>query len=54
MTNRRAIPPAAVESHWQAADGHALRRIDWPVPAGSAKGSLLFLPGRGDFYEKYL
>ena len=54
MTDRRAIPQAAVEGHWHAADGHAIRRIDWPAPAGRAKGSLLFLPGRGDFYEKYL
>lgn len=54
MTDRRAIPPGAVESHWHAADGHAVRRIDWDVPAGKARGALLFLPGRGDFYEKYL
>ena len=50
---RRSIPEVAVESRWNAADGHALRRIDWPggtVP----RGSLLFLPGRGDSYEKYL
>lgn len=52
--NRRAIPAQASETRWQAADGWAIRRIDWPVPAGSAKGSILFLPGRGDFYEKYL
>jgi lysophospholipase len=31
-----------------------VRRIDWPVPRGAARGSVLFLPGRGDFYEKYL
>ena len=30
-----------------------MRRIDWPG-AGKPKGSILFLPGRGDFYEKYL
>lgn len=55
MTDRRAIPPAAVEGVWHAADGHAIRRIDWPAPtAAPAKGSLLFMPGRGDFYEKYL
>lgn len=24
------------------------------MPVGGAKGSILFLPGRGDFYEKYL
>ncbi len=52
--DRRAIPAAARESLWHAADGHAIRRIDWPVGAGAARGSLLFMPGRGDFYEKYL
>lgn len=31
-----------------------MRRIDWTAPAGEARGSILFLPGRGDFYEKYL
>lgn len=31
-----------------------MRRIDWPQPKGSAKGSILFLQGRADFYEKYL
>ena len=50
---RRAIPFGVVEGRWKAADGWAIRRIDWPAPA-AAKGSILFLPGRGDFYEKYL
>lgn len=49
--DRRAIPADAVEGLWKAADGHELRRIDWP---GAGRGSILFLPGRGDFYEKYL
>ena len=51
--DRRAIPRAAHESHWQAADGWSVRRIDWAAPA-QARGSILFLTGRGDFYEKYL
>jgi lysophospholipase len=51
--DRRAIPPVAAEGHWTAADGHAVRRIDWPAPE-QTRGSLLFLPGRSDFYEKYL
>ena len=42
------------EGRWLAADGFGIRRIDWPAPAGPVKGSILFLPGRGDFYEKYL
>lgn len=52
--NRRAIPPAARESLWLAPDGHPVRRIDWPAPADGTRGSILFMPGRGDFYEKYL
>lgn len=52
-TDRRALPARARESHWSAPDGYPLRRIDWPNPA-HARGSILFLPGRGDFYEKYL
>lgn len=51
--DRRAIPAEARESIWGAADGHKLRRIDWPGSA-TPRGSILFLPGRGDFYEKYL
>jgi lysophospholipase len=49
--DRRAIPADATESLWHAADGHPIRRIDWPR---GSKGSILFLPGRGDNYEKYL
>ncbi len=51
--NARAIPAEAIESRWIAPDGWAIRRIDWRVPE-PARGSLLFLPGRGDFFEKYL
>ncbi|MBS0482731.1 MAG: alpha/beta hydrolase [Proteobacteria bacterium] len=52
--DRRAIPASAHESSWTTGDGHVIRRIDWTQPAGQAKGSLLFMPGRGDCYEKYL
>lgn len=60
--DRRAIPAEAREGTWLAADGWAIRRIDWPRPSGTvggtvggtARGSILFLPGRGDCYEKYL
>lgn len=53
--NRRAIPPHARETVWTAPDGHAVRRIDWPgARPDSPRGSILFLPGRGDHYEKYL
>lgn len=51
---RRAIPAGVVEYYWQAADGHAVRRIDWPHQSEGARGAILFLPGRGDAYEKYL
>ena len=51
--DRRAIPSHARESRWQAGDGWQIRRIDWPVP-DVPRGSILFLPGRGDAYEKYL
>lgn len=55
MIDRRAIPPAARESIWRAGDGHGLRRIDWPGSGDAAvRGSILFFPGRGDNYEKYL
>lgn len=53
--DRRAIPGEAVESRWRAPDGHAIRRIDWSAPpAAACRGSILFMPGRGDAYEKYL
>ena len=52
--DRRAIPREAVESRWSAPGGQAIRRIDWLIPQGSCRGSILFMPGRGDAYEKYL
>lgn len=57
--DRRVIPEAAHEAIWTARDGQPIRRIDWPGlpvedPGSAPRGSLLFLPGRGDFYEKYL
>lgn len=51
--NRRAIPAEASETFWTAPDGWPLRRIDWAKP-DAPRGALLFLPGRGDHYEKYL
>ena len=59
-TIRRAIPPYATESFWKAQDGWQIRRIDWPHldrdgnAAQTVRGSMLFMPGRGDHYEKYL
>ena len=51
--NRRAIPSSAIETFWAAPDGHKIRRIDWAVEHPQ-RGSILFFPGRGDNYEKYL
>jgi lysophospholipase len=55
---RRAIPEGVVESFWTGPSGpEPLRRIDWPAHAAGlpqARGSILFLPGRGDSYEKWL
>ncbi|MDE2404498.1 MAG: alpha/beta hydrolase [Sphingomonadales bacterium] len=50
---RRSIAASLRESTWTAADGQVLRRIDGAGKAPS-RGALLFLPGRGDCYEKYL
>jgi len=58
--DRRAIPPTAQECRWALPDGHEIRRITFEPAADHARsgrpprGSLLFMPGRGDFYEKYL
>ena len=53
--DRRAIPAGARESRWALPDGHQIRRIALAPPTGRVlRGSLLFLPGRADFYEKYL
>lgn len=37
-----------------APDGHPVRRLDWSGPDSAGRGSILFMPGRGDAYEKYL
>ena len=51
--DRRSIPNDASESVWTTRDGWPIRRIDWAKPA-APRGSILFVPGRGDFFEKYL
>lgn len=50
----RAIPDGAKESHWIAPDHFPIRRIDWKISQDAARGSILFLAGRGDAYEKYI
>lgn len=52
--DRRSIPSSACEGSWTAADGWELRRMDWPSLGAKARGSILFMTGRADFYEKYL
>jgi lysophospholipase len=42
------------ETRWTARDGFSIRQLDWGEPDEPVRGSLLFLPGRGDAYEKYL
>lgn len=51
---RRSIPVGATEAAWPAPDGQGLRMLDWPAAPGARRGSLLFMPGRGDVYEKWL
>jgi lysophospholipase len=50
----RTIAPGSVETVWHAPDGTAIRRVIWRRTDEAARGSILFLPGRGDFYEKYV
>lgn len=55
--DRRSIPDQVRETMWQSADGWPIRRIDFPAVSATgapARGAMLFLPGRGDHYEKYL
>ncbi|HWI86956.1 MAG TPA: alpha/beta hydrolase [Sphingomonas sp.] len=50
---RRSIPKGMSFASWTAADGWPLRSFSWPR-RDAARGSILFLGGRGDFVEKYL
>lgn len=49
---RRRLPDDAVIGAHVADDGYSLRAMRWR--GGAAIGSILFLGGRGDFFEKYL
>lgn len=45
--------PAGAAAHWLvAADGARLRVLRWPVPPGG-RGTVLILPGRTEWAEKY-
>jgi lysophospholipase len=53
--DRRSHPEGSKFSLWQAGDGWHLRVMEWPQGVGkTARGSLVFANGRGDFIEKYL
>jgi lysophospholipase len=52
--DRRALPAEAQVTRWQAADGWALRIMEWPQRNSRGRGSLVFANGRGDFIEKYI
>jgi lysophospholipase len=49
--DRRVVPAGASIGSWAAADGWPHRTFGWP--SGGGRGSLLFLGGRGDVFEKY-
>jgi lysophospholipase len=52
-TNRRQIPDDATIDFLPATDGWPLRRFSRPAMAGAPhRGTILFLGGRGDFFEK--
>jgi lysophospholipase len=53
LSSRRRVPAALRIEAWPGLDGWPLRRFELKA-RGPAKGSLLFLGGRGDFFEKYL
>ncbi len=47
---RRSLPPGGTTGYWLADDGWRLRVGVWP---DGARGTLLLLNGRADFFEKY-
>ena len=53
LSMRRTHPPDIVIERWAAPCGWPLRMFRL-TSAGPAKGDILFLGGRGDFFEKYL
>jgi lysophospholipase len=52
--DRRAIPTNASVSMTPARDGWPLRTYYQPAGEGTPAGSILWLGGRGDIFEKYL
>ena len=50
----RSYPPDSIVDRWLTPDGWPLRRFHWRAAAAQQRGSILFLTGRGDMFEKYL
>lgn len=50
--DRRSVPEDVVEETWTGPDGWKFRQLEWRHD--KPRGSLLFMTGRADFYEKYL
>ncbi len=51
--DRRAMPAGAETVSWVAPDGWTHRVFRWSAE-GASRGSVVFVGGRGDFFEKYL
>jgi lysophospholipase len=51
-SERRSLPADMAVEEWLAPDRWPLR--SFTLPAEAAKGAILLLGGRGDFFEKYL
>ncbi|MEQ1509229.1 MAG: alpha/beta hydrolase [Sphingopyxis sp.] len=54
LSSRRTFPDGAHILFRKGADGWPLRSVAWAEPDGPPRGSILFLGGRGDHFEKYL
>ena len=54
--DRRSLPRDATEKPWIGPDGWEFRELDWLQDGQPERprGSILFMTGRADFYEKYL
>ena len=50
--DRRSVPKDVMEEPWIGPDGWEFRKFDWQHDR--PRGSILFMTGRADFYEKYL
>ena len=51
--DRRSIPQGVEERIWVAEDDWDIRYLEWGAEIPT-RGSVLFMTGRADFYEKYL